>query len=36
MSQKKYGKGSGRRRENPKKVRQNWDDIKGFKKSKFT
>lgn len=29
------GKGSDRRKENPKKVRANWDAIKGFKKSKF-
>jgi len=29
------GKGSARRRENPKKVWDNWSEIKGFKKSKF-
>ena len=32
---KKVGKGSNRRTEDPKKVRTNWDDIKGFSKSKF-
>lgn len=32
---KKYGKGSGRRKEDPKKVRTNWEEIKGFKKGKF-
>jgi hypothetical protein len=29
------GKGSERREEDPKKIWKNWDDIKGFKKSKF-
>lgn len=29
------GKGDNRRPEDPKKVRTNWDEIKGFKKSKF-
>ena len=31
----KSGKGSGRRKEDPKKVRSNWDNIAGFKPSKF-
>lgn len=30
-----YGKGSKRRKEDLKKVRKNWDGIKGFKPSKF-
>lgn len=29
------GKGSGRRQEDPKRVRKNWDGIKGFRPSKF-
>lgn len=29
------GKGSKRRKENPKKVRQNWNNIKGFRASKY-
>ena len=29
------GKGSGRRKEDVKLVRENWDDIKGMKPSKF-
>jgi len=32
---KTYGKLSKRRVEDPKKVRVNWDEIKGFKPSKF-
>ena len=32
---KKYGKGSKRRKEDFKKILTNWDDIKGFGKSKF-
>ena len=32
---KSYGKGSGRRKEDIKKVRTNWDEISGFKPSKF-
>jgi stalled ribosome alternative rescue factor ArfA len=32
---KKYGKGSGRRKEDPKKVRTNWEEIKGMRPSKF-
>ncbi len=31
----KPGKGSNRRPEDPKKVRINWDGIKGFGKSKY-
>jgi len=30
-----YGKGSKRRTENFKKIQINWDDINGFRKSKF-
>jgi hypothetical protein len=30
------GKGSGRRQEDPKKVRKNWNGIKGFRPSKFS
>lgn len=33
--QKVYGKTSKRRQEDPKKVRKNWDDIKGFRPSKY-
>ena len=33
--QKTYGKTSKRRREDPKKVRTNWDEVKGFRPSKF-
>jgi len=32
---KQYGKGSSRRKEDIKKVRDNWDNIKGMKPSKF-
>jgi hypothetical protein len=32
---KSGGKGSNRRKENIKEVRKNWDEIKGFKPSKF-
>ena len=32
---KSGGKGSNRRKENIKAVRKNWDEIKGFKPSKF-
>ena len=32
---KTYGKLSKRRPEDPKKVRTNWNEIKGFKPSKF-
>lgn len=34
-NKKVYGKTSKRRPEDPKKIRSNWDDIKGFGKSKF-
>ena len=30
-----FGKGSKRRNGNEKKVRDNWGEIKGFKKGKF-
>lgn len=29
---KQYGKGSNRRKEDARKVRENWDSIKGFRK----
>ncbi len=29
------GKGSDRRKEDPKKIRVNWGEIKGFRKSKY-
>ena len=29
---KQYGKGSNRRKEDARKVRDNWDSIKGFRK----
>jgi hypothetical protein len=35
FSSNNLGKGSKRRLENPKKVRDNWDQIKGFRKGKF-
>lgn len=31
----KAGKGSKRRKENFRKVQNNWDGIKGFRKSRF-
>lgn len=31
----KYGKGSERRKEDFRKVQDNWDDIRGFRPSKF-
>jgi hypothetical protein len=31
---KQYGKGSSRRQEDARKVRENWDGIKGFKQRK--
>jgi hypothetical protein len=34
-NRKQYGKGSNRRPENFRKVRDNWDDVVGFRPSKF-
>jgi hypothetical protein len=32
---KKFGKGSNRRKEDIKKLRTNWEEIKGMRPSKF-